>query len=129
MTTTFNNVLAFAQHNLLTLPLTFDSVVSTLDWIYHLFPADGDQQELYIKTENPHILKVKYIIYHSLIEIYFYHNQGLQSKIKHRQFVFNKVLHFKHLFSDTSLLYFSVTQNPIQFYSQFSNNMFNAVGI
>ena len=129
MTTTFNNVLAFAQHNLLILPLTFHSVVSSLDWIYHLFPADGDQQELYIKTENPQILKVKYIIYHSLIEIYFYHNQGLQSKIKHRQFVFNKVLHFKHLFSDTSLLYFSVTQNPIQFYSQFSNNMFNAVGI
>ena len=76
MTTTFNNVLAFAQHNLLHLPLTFDSVVSNLDWIYHLFPADGDQHEIYINTENPHTLKVKYIIYHSLIEIYFYNKNG-----------------------------------------------------
>ena len=69
MTTTFNNVIAFAQHNQLPLYLTLDSVVSDLDWIYHLFPIDGDQQEIYIKTENPHTLKVKYIIYHSLIEI------------------------------------------------------------
>ena len=129
MTTTFNNVIAFAQHNQLPLYLTLDSVVSDLDWIYHLFPADGDQQEIYIKTENPRTLKVKYIIYHSLIEIYYYHNHGLQSKIKHRHFVFNKVLHFRHLFSNTAIVNYSVTQNPIQFYSQFSNNMFNAIGI
>ena len=68
-------------------------------------------------------------IYHSLIEIYDYHNYGLQSKIKHRHFVFNKILHFKHLFSNTSILKYSVTQDSIQFYSQFSNNMFNVVGI
>ena len=94
MTTTFNNVIAFAQHNQLPLYLTLDSVVSNLDWIWHLFPSDGDQYEFYITNENPDKLKTKYIIYHSLIEIYYFHNNGFHSQLKHRKFVYNNLRGF-----------------------------------
>ena len=128
-TTTFDAVCQFANQNNIVLPFTFDSVIHNFDWVYHLFPSDGDQYELYITNENPDKLKTKYIIYHSLLEIYYFHNNGLYSQLKHRKFVFDKVLYFKHNFTYTHILTYSVTQKHLDYYKQFSNDMFNIVGI
>lgn len=126
-TITFDTVCQFANQNDLVLPFTFDSIIHNLDWIWHLFPSDGDQYEFYITNENPDKLKTKYIIYHSLIEIYYFHNNGFHSQLKHRKFVYDKVLYFNN--NSTHILTYSVTQNPLDYYKQFSNDMFDIVGI
>ena len=125
MTTTFNTILQFANQNDLVLPFTFDSLIHNHDWIWDLFPSDGNEYELYFKKENSDKLKTKYIIYHSLFEIYELHNNGFDSQLEHRKFVYEKVLcnNFTHT------LTYSDTQKPLDYYKQFSNDMFYIVGI
>ncbi len=128
-TVTFDTILQFATQNHLILPFTFNSVIRNLDWVSSLFPSDDNHYQLYITNEDPIKLKTKYIIYHSLLEIYYFHNNGLHSQLKHRKLVFDKVLYFKHKFTYTHILTYSVTQKPLDYYKQFNNHMFNVVGI
>jgi len=121
----FNTILQFANQNDLVLQFTFDSLTHNLDWIWHLFPSNGDEYDSYITKENSDKLKTKYIIYHSLMEIYEFHNNGNNAHLEHRKFVYDKVLYNNF----THTLTYSDTQKPLDYYKQFSNDMFNIVGI
>ena len=57
-------------------------------WVYELFPEDAEKQEEYLEKGDAEEIKVKYVMYHSLLE---------EINKRHRNYVREKVKYGKRM--------------------------------
>ena len=64
----------------------------SLRWVFKLFPEDCDEEDRYLREGDQEEIKVKYVMMHCLLELWFpfYHPE-----VDHRKNVFEKVMRGK----------------------------------
>ena len=103
-----------------------------LDWVNKLFPKNGEELEEYLAKGDVGEIKVKYVLYHCLMEIWYMYNKPNKD---HKKFVFDKVMYGKcegwegcENVSEALEPSIYPVRN-IDYYSRFEKKMFDCIGI
>ena len=104
---------------------------NNFSFVEKLFPVD--EEEYYIEHGDPVEIKIKYVLYHCLMEIWYSYNKPDKC---HRTSVFNKVMRGKRecwsgcdTASQELLSPFGFSDSPVEYFSKFDKKHFDAVGI
>ena len=104
----------------------------SLQWVYKLFPEDCDEEERYLREGDQEEIKVKYVMMHCLLELWypFYHPE-----VDHRKNVFEKVMMGKErgwVECQNASEDLNPDGNPIRnvdYYMKYEKGMFDCYGI
>lgn len=104
----------------------------SLNWVYKIFPEDADEEEEYLANGDPEEIKVKYVMYHCLMEMWYVFNRW---GVNHKEFIFGKVMRGKvrgWVGCENANDDLDPNANPIRnidYFMKFSKEMFDCVGL
>lgn len=104
----------------------------SLNWVYKIFPENPEEEEEYLANGDQEEIKVKYVMYHCLMEMRYQLNEPDK---EHRENVFNKVMSGKSRGwpeCDNANDDLNPNMNPIRnidYFMKFEKGMFDCVGI